>query len=189
MGKGWTTLINMRNLLKKSFVICTTLFFIIPINSYATSKSDIDAKLKELEEKQQNIQKKEGSLRSDQKDTESKIDDNLDKQSAIEKDLRSIDEELAETTAEIQQQEEKIAGTNRNINQLEESIQTLAQEIIDLEEKIQKRDEILQERLRSIQQTGGLINFIEVLLESKNFTDFISRASAVNTIMDQDKVI
>src|SRR5699024_3075989 len=60
---------------------------------------------------------------------------------------------------------------------------------VELEERIKERDDLLKDRIRSIQQNGGSINYLEVILGSKSFSDFISRATAVNTIMDQDKVI
>ncbi|HLR73959.1 MAG TPA: peptidoglycan DD-metalloendopeptidase family protein [Virgibacillus sp.] len=155
----------------------------------AQSIGDIEKELKELEKKQKEIQEKQGSISGDKEDTEGKINDNLDKQNAVEKELQAIDEQLITTTEEIQTKEQNIAETNQQIDELSEMIAGLENDISDLEERIKKRDALLKDRLRSIQQNGGLINYIEVILGSKSFSDFISRAAAVNTIMDQDKVI
>src|SRR5699024_1889643 len=51
------------------------------------------------------------------------------------------------------------------------------------------REEILKDRLGAIQKNGGNVKYLEVIMESQDFGDFISRSSAVNTIMDQDQSI
>lgn len=155
----------------------------------AQSVSDIENKLKELEKKQENLQEKKGSLSTDKKDAEGKITDNLNKQNVVESELQTIDEQLVKTTEDIQTKEQNISETNDQIDTLNDTIVSLENDISVLEERINKRDILLKDRLRSIQQNGGLISYIEVILGSKSFGDFISRASAVNTIMDQDKVI
>src|SRR5690625_7030841 len=48
---------------------------------------------------------------------------------------------------------------------------------------------MLSSRLQSIQENGGEVKFIEVILGAKNFSELITRSSAVNTVMDSDKAI
>ena len=40
-----------------------------------------------------------------------------------------------------------------------------------------------------IKQTGGMVSYLDVLMGSKNFSDFIDRANAVATIMQADQDI
>lgn len=47
----------------------------------------------------------------------------------------------------------------------------------------------MKNRLRSLQKNGGDIQYLEVILGSKNFGDFINRTVAVNKIMEQDNQI
>lgn len=70
-----------------------------------------------------------------------------------------------------------------------ERIEELKEEIKILEDRIEKRDALLKERLRTIQQNGGDMKYMEVIFGASSFGDFISRTSAVNTIMDSDKTI
>ena len=58
-----------------------------------------------------------------------------------------------------------------------------------IKERIQKRNELLKERARSYQETGGMVSYLDVLMGSKSFSDFIDRANAVATIMQADQDI
>lgn len=60
-------------------------------------------------------------------------------------------------------------------------------EIKETEARIEKRNEILKKRVRSLQESGGSQGYIDVLLGSTSFGDFISRATAVSSIVDADK--
>lgn len=172
-----------------TFMMLAMFLTIDQMSIQAQTMSDIQNELQELEKKQQKLKEEQGSLKNDQQNTESKINKNLDKQKTVEKELREIDRQLVQTSEDIQTKERDIVETNKQIDELSETITQLENDIAMLEERIQKRDALLKERLRSIQQNGGLIGYVEVLLGSKSFGDFISRATAVNTIMDQDKVI
>src|SRR5699024_2995532 len=62
----------------------------------------------------------------------------------------------------------------------------LDEEITLIEIEIEKRNEILKSRISSYQENGGNIQYLEVFLGSKDFTEFISRLSAVTTITNAD---
>src|SRR5699024_5026005 len=95
-----------------------------------------------------------------------------------------------------------IVFLNGNLNVAAKSVQDYETEIKELDEKKNKaenkKNKITndkktikgkKDRLRSIQGTGGDVNYISVILGSQNFNDLITRSSAVNSIMDQDKSI
>src|SRR5699024_3675482 len=69
--------------------------------------------------------------------------------------------------------------TKKDVEQTEEKV-------TELEEEIEERFDILKQRVTYYQKSGGNIGFLEVLFGSKNFGDFISRASAVNKITNSD---
>ena len=54
--------------------------------------------------------------------------------------------------------------------------------------KIEERDLLLQERARAI-QAGGSVSYLDVLLGSNSFVDFIDRFSAVNALLEADRQI
>ncbi|SET09902.1 Peptidase family M23 [Oceanobacillus limi] len=152
--------------------------------------------LDELKKEKSEIEKKQKDLESEKSDTEKKLEENKEKQNSVQSDINSLDQQLADTQASIQSKQSEIDDTNKEIDdlgnkieELKEEIEELKEEIKELEEKIEKREALLKDRLRAIQKNGGTMRYIEVLLGSSSFADFISRTAAVNVMMDQDKAI
>ncbi len=182
--------------LKKSILILTMTTLLLTTLATAGGTSVSAESIQELKEKinqheaeKSKISEEKNNLDNNKKDTESKIDENLKEQKSVEQEIVDLDERLAKTQSDISTKENEISETNKEIDELSERIETLKEEIKILEEKIEKRDVLLKDRLRSIQQSGGEVKLIQVIFNSKSFIDFISRTTAVNTIMDQDKKI
>ncbi|WP_164668101.1 murein hydrolase activator EnvC family protein [Virgibacillus doumboii] len=162
----------------------------------AASAGEVKQEINDLEEKQDQLNKKKSEIKNDKANTEEKIDENLDKQEDVKGDINSIDQQLDTTRNKIEAKENDIAATNkeieelkRRVNDLHNRIDQLKEEIKELKERIKKREKLLKDRLRAIQSNGGSMKYLEVILGAQSFGDFISRSSAVNTIMDQDKHI
>lgn len=163
---------------------------------HAESINDVKGKLNDLDRKEAELEKKNNSLNSDKTNTEKKIGENLNKQSTNKSEMEVIDDKLAQTKTSIEKKENEIKQTTEKINTLTEEskglkkqMRTLNKEILQLQKSIREREALLKSRLRSIQESGGKMSYLEVLLGAKSFGDFISRTSAVNTIMDSDKEI
>ena len=155
----------------------------------AESIGEIEEKISEYEKEQQRLKDEEGYIGNDKKDTEDKIEENKTQQDEVTQEINSIDERLSTTQTSIQEKESEITETNNQIEKLSEKIKKLKKEISKLQDRIEKRDALLKDRLISIQKNGGNVKYLEVIFGSQSFGDFISRAFAVNTIMDQDKNI
>lgn len=164
---------------------------LIPVGGFVSAESieDLKEKINQHEEEKSKLSDEKGTLDSEQSDTESQINKNLEEQDSVSEEINELDDELAATQNGIAEKENQIETTNQEINELTERIDVLHEEIKTLEDKIEKRDLVLRDRLRSIQQSGGQVRYIEVIFGAKSFGDLISRASAVNTIMDQDQQI
>src|SRR5690625_3897060 len=87
----------------------------------------------------------------------------------------------------LKKNRQSLKETETNIADTEEEIDGLEGEIAELEAGIEERFELLKERISSYQKTGGDIKYLEVLFGSKNFSEFISRTTAVNKISNSDK--
>lgn len=160
-----------------------------PVMIHGESISELNKKINELEQQKKEIQKEKSQLESEKKDTEQKLKENQNQQQSVQSEINQLDKELTATQNQIQQKEKEITETANQIEKLKNQIEKLKKEIKDLEERIKKRDKLLKDRLRSIQQNGGDIKYMEVIFGAKSFGDFISRATAVTTIMNQDKDI
>ncbi|WP_147534263.1 coiled-coil domain-containing protein [Bacillus marasmi] len=106
--------------------------------------------------------------------------------SAVQNELAQLNEQIKRTEKAIQDNEAMIAKTQSDIDAANLEIQKLEEEIASLKEAIEKRNEILKERARSYQETGN-VKYVDVILGSSSFTDFVDRIGAVATIMNADK--
>lgn len=120
----------------------------------------------------QDISNKQQDVKSKLSKAESKIADILYEIKAINEDIDRLDSALKENKNEIKKNE-------KEMNALQEDID-------ELNEKIEARNDILKNRIASYQESGGNINYLEVFLGAQDFSDFISRVSAVTTISNAD---
>ncbi|KAB2329961.1 peptidoglycan DD-metalloendopeptidase family protein [Cytobacillus depressus] len=134
----------------------------------------------QLEDKKKDVQNKRSNVQSDINQTQNKVNDINAEQATVKAEMKKIDLAIADTSNQIREKEAQIAETK-------EEIERLQAEIAVLKDQIQKRDELLKERVRSIQENGGVISYIDVLLGAQSFGDFINRVSAVTTFMQADK--
>lgn len=136
--------------------------------------------INELKKNQESVQEKKATVKSDITSTEKTIAELQANQEKLDAEIKRIDLAVEETNAKIREKNIEIAETN-------EEIATLKEEITVLEERIAKRNEILKNRAVSFQESGGSVNYLEVLLGSTSFGDFIDRVSAVTTILEADE--
>ncbi|MDR4433129.1 peptidoglycan DL-endopeptidase CwlO [Bacillus tequilensis] len=147
--------------------------FLIPFTSKTASAETLD-------EKKQKIESKQSEVASSIEAKEKELTDLQENQSKIEKELKDINAKALDTSNKIEDKKEENDKTK-------EEIKKLKKEIKETEARIEKRNEILKKRVRSLQESGGSQGYIDVLLGSTSFGDFISRATAVSSIVDADK--
>ena len=152
------------------------------ISSVMTIPTAYAEDLSDLNQKKDKIQEQQSDVKVDLNETEEKINKLQEKQLTVEEQLVDISEKLQTTTEKIEQKNEEIKKTN-------EEIKALQVEIDLLKERIAARDEILKERAVSFQESGGSINYLEVLFGSADFTDLFNRLAAVATIAEADREI
>ncbi|MEH7235098.1 coiled-coil domain-containing protein [Bacillus sp. JJ1562] len=104
--------------------------------------------------------------------------------------LKEINAQIAKVDNAIEENRKLIAQTEADIKKSEEQVHTLQAEIDQLEKEIEARNEILKERARMMQESGGTtISYLDVIFGAQSFSDFINRVSAVSTIMQADQKI
>lgn len=157
--------------------------------SAAKSSKELQQEIEELKQKQSELDAKREDALENKSETESELSSNIAKQEKIDAQMKELDEKVSKTSSDIRAKEEQIAKTNDEIEQTEKEIAQLKKEIKELIESIAKREQLLKDRLRTLQKNGGDISYLEVIMESKDFGDFLNRTSAVNKIMGQDQKI
>ncbi|MGG3919202.1 murein hydrolase activator EnvC family protein [Parageobacillus thermoglucosidasius] len=140
---------------------------------------------REIQEKRDAI----NDIRSKQSAVQDKIN-NADQQiQQLQTQQKSLSAEIKKLDLAVEETSGKIRSLSADIQQTEQAVETLKREIAEVQARIEKRNEILKERVRSLQESGGVISYLEVLLGSQSFSDFIDRISAVTTIFEADKQI
>lgn len=116
-----------------------------------------------------------------------------EKLSDKEKEIAAVLDEIEKLHNEIVELEDGLKANQEALNETEELIEQYNDQIDEIQKdidviniRIQERSEILKTRLSSYQENGGNISYLEVLLGSKGFNDFISRIDAVTKITNAD---
>ncbi|WGT40618.1 peptidoglycan DD-metalloendopeptidase family protein [Lysinibacillus sp. 1 U-2021] len=163
-----------KNTLKTLAVASALILFIQTPSAYATSLSD-------LKEEKKQVETKKNQLNSSISNKSNAITANQEKQQQILDQIQALNAEIDKTNSNIKKVQADIRATNEEIKKLEASIEELLH-------KIEERDLLLQERARAI-QAGGSVSYLDVLLGSNSFVDFIDRFSAVNALLEADRQI
>jgi peptidoglycan hydrolase CwlO-like protein len=135
-----------------------------------------------LKGQQQEIQNKRSDVQSSLNDANSKIDTIHGQQTDVKTEMKRLDFAISDTNDKIQEKNAKVADTKAQISKLQGEVKTI-------QDRIQKRNELLKMRVRSYQETGGVVDYLDVLMGASSFSDFIDRANAVATIMQADQDI
>jgi peptidoglycan hydrolase CwlO-like protein len=129
------------------------------------------------------------SIRAKQSAVQEKINNADQEIKKLQSQQKLLSEEIKKLDLAVEETSGKIRNLTADIDQTEQDIEQLQKEIAEVQARIEKRNEILKERVRSLQESGGVISYLEVLLGSQSFSDFIDRMSAVTTIFEADKQI
>ena len=117
---------------------------------------------------------------------QSKIDQTLKDISSLQAQRADVEAQIAKLEQAINDNNAKIDETNTQITETLTEIDNMKKEIAVIEERIAKRSEVLKERAVSYQENGGQVKYLEVILGSSSFGNFIDRVGAVATIVGAD---
>ncbi|SDC83012.1 Peptidase family M23 [Terribacillus halophilus] len=134
----------------------------------------------DLDEQRNEVERKKSENEKEQSKKAEKQDDLQAAAEKLRSELEKIDGEIGETNTQLADTESEISG-------LEQDIETLKIEIADLEVRIEERHGLLKDRIHSLQKNGGQVSYLDVIMESKSFSDFLNRVDAVSTIMGADQ--
>lgn len=158
-----------------AITVAVGLFSTVPTNVKA-------ADLNELQKQQQAIQQQRSTIDNhiDEKDHEVSVLERKQQTTAAE--LESLVKSITETNKKLQKQQQEVAVTNAEVSKLKN-------EIVVLQKSIDDRLNLLKDRARAIQVNGNGQEYMNVILASDNFSDFIDRATMVSTLVNADKDI
>jgi peptidoglycan hydrolase CwlO-like protein len=135
-----------------------------------------------LKGEQNKIHDKRSSIKSDINQANDKINTLKDQQTDVKSEMKRLDFAIEDTITKIDDKSEKIKETKAEVAKLQAETKVII-------ERIKKRNVLLKERARTYQENGGMVNYLDVLMGSTSFSDFIDRANAVATIVQADQEI
>lgn len=143
------------------------LVLLISFSLPAYSETELEKKLREMEEINQAIDKYEKLYNQKQKE-ERKVLGDLGN---LEKSINVLEGDIGKLCTQINTTEGFITAANQDINV------TMQQ--------IDQRTSYFNERLKNLYQEGN-VSFLEVLLKSTSITDFITRFDLMSTLAEND---
>lgn len=123
-------------------------------------------------------QNKLNNINKDVKNVESKLGETKKEQKDIKSEIAQLDKQLAEANTKLNNTKAELEKTNRDLDEAKE-------ELSKAEAEMKEQNEALEERMRVMYKNGN-VAYIEVLLDSTSFSDFMSRMDVIKRIMDYD---
>jgi peptidoglycan hydrolase CwlO-like protein len=138
--------------------------------------------MSDLQYQKEQIDGKQSSVEADIIKADLEINRLQNEQEKVNAEIKRLDLAVGDT-------HQKIRDKNTEIDEIEKAIEISKGEIVVIEERIEKRNALLKERARSFQESGGMISYIDVLMGSKSFSNFVERIGAVAAIVEADREI
>ncbi|PJI08049.1 MULTISPECIES: NlpC/P60 family protein [Clostridium] len=105
------------------------------------------------------------------------------------KGVQDIEGKISVLDNQIGQLNESMAGTDKKIAQSQSNIDATQKKINETKSDISSEQELYGQRLRAMYVNGTTTQYMDVILNSKNFSDLISKIDAVKSVADYDKQI
>lgn len=127
-------------------------------------------------------------LEKQKEEVESKIEEANTK-------LEYVQDELSDTMIKVQETEDKILKYEKEVKELgqkmdnlQKSIDESSQKLLIASQNYQEKSDLLAKRLVAIYEAGDT-QYLDVLLKSKNITEFISRYYIIQEVAEYDSIL
>lgn len=124
-------------------------------------------------------------LEQEGKDLQNKINETEDDLEEVKEELSETMEQISELTEEISEYEDEIEDLEGQIEDLEKDIEESEEKLKEAESNYNDQQKKLEERLVTLYELGET-SFLDVLLTSKDITEFITNYYLVEEIAEYD---
>jgi murein DD-endopeptidase MepM/ murein hydrolase activator NlpD len=156
-----------------SLVLAVVLAFgLVPVPAAAASSAEIQKQINGLKTKKSELQKEIDAIQR-------QYDANFSDMEALVAEKNIIDQEMTLISS-------KIEATNEEISAYSQLIADTQEELDDAQEKLQTLSEAHRERIRAMEEEGGL-TYWEVLFQANSFTDLLDRMNMIEEINAADR--
>ena len=102
--------------------------------------------------------------------------------------VRNYSTEVAKLDKEIVLKEKTIGELDRALREAQTRLEHTEAELVDAEHRLAENDQLFKQRIRSIYENGQA-GYLELLLGSGSFNDFVNRIEFLKNILDRDTQI
>src|SRR5690625_378152 len=163
--------------MRRLSVIIGTIGMLLALGLFAESANA--SPMNDLKDKQKGIKNERKEIKSKLSKAEKEIAD-------LMIDLEELNAEIEQLNDAIKHNENMLKETENDIKSSEKEISNLEEEITEIEDNIKYRNNLLKNRLSSLQKGGGVTQYVEVLFGAESFMDFVSRITTVTQIANND---
>lgn len=160
--------------MKGKTIVIVVVAGLIAVSPFRVGNGEAET-LDSIQEKQSRVQEQKGEAQEQLQEIDEKTAKLIEEIEKLDKNMMETQESISQKELEVEQQWEELAK--------------LSKEIQNLHEQIDQRTEILKDRVIAQQQNGDSNPYLEIILNSQDLSDFISRISAIGEIMNSDQAI
>ncbi|OME78699.1 hypothetical protein BK120_23470 [Paenibacillus sp. FSL A5-0031] len=143
--------------------------------------SSIEA-LSQMDKLNQEIKEIQEQLKVEEK----KAQNNQMKIDKIQEEKERTNQDIQDLITQMNATGDEVIKYNKKIIDLQEKSQNAAIQLEAVKERLADRKMLMDNRVRAM-YTNGFVSYMDVLLNSTSFFDFISRVDSIKMIIEQDK--
>lgn len=128
------------------------------------------------------------SLQSDKKELQNKIDEAKDRKDDVKLELSQSQQAIEDLNSSIAENQDKLTDLAKELSNLSTDIAKLKSDLEETQKEYTKQEELLKDRITA-QYVAGETSFLDVLLKSKGFSDFLSNYFLVSEILENDSYL
>ena len=164
-----------------ALIIAATLV-VQPFESHALSELEkIEQKIRELQQQMAKAEKDKRTAENTKKNLEKEI-------RQLEAQKQTTKEEINLLLAQIDEVNAQILETEQQITETEEKLRLIGEELEATIRRKEKQDELLQARIRLLYMDGA-VSYLDVLMQSTSFADFLERFDVIRSLVLEDRNI
>lgn len=163
----------------KRLILPPIIAALILINVFVPNQGKAHTGLDEINNQLEELRIQKNAAEKKAKEAQNRINDIVVQKKGVESDMEQLYDQLEQIITKITTLRADIENVENEMKQTEEQLEKAI-------ERVLTRDDLLKSRLR-LMYTNGSVSYMEVLLGSTSFSDFLDRYNSIKTLVGQDK--
>ncbi len=126
------------------------------------------------------------SLKNQKKNTESQMKEKKKEVDSMRSKVNDVSKQIAELDKKMDSATADLAEAEKEMNSIENNIKNTEKELEKAQKNIDEKEKLFKQRIRVMYKVGDA-GYLEILLSSTDFKDFLVRREMVKRIAKQDK--